>query len=123
MNDDQRAIRRKLRILNYAAEFGSVVKTCRYFGIGRASFYRWRAAYLEHGEAGLIDKSPIPKWHANRTAPEIEEKVVYLRKKYHLGLIRISWYMARYHEIQISDAGVYRILKCNGLNRVHRSYH
>lgn len=45
MNDDQRAIRRKLRIMNYAAEIASVVKTCRHFNIGRASFYRWRAAY------------------------------------------------------------------------------
>lgn len=120
MNTDQRAIRRKLRILNYADEIGSVVKTCRHFNIGRASFYRWRMAYQKHGEAGLINKPPIPKWHANRTAPEIEEKVIYLRKKYHLGPIRISWYMARYHEIQISDAGVYRILKRNGLNRLPR---
>ena len=120
MKESERAIRRKLRILNYATEIGSVVKTCRYFGIGRASFYRWRTAYQKHGEKGLIDKPPIPKWHANRTAPEIEGKVVYLRKKYHLGPIRISWYMARYHEIKISDACVYRILCRNGLNRLPR---
>ncbi|GHA44420.1 hypothetical protein GCM10008927_06570 [Amylibacter ulvae] len=64
-NDNQRAISRKLRILNYAAEIGSVVKTCRHFDIGRASFYRWRTAYLEPGETSLIDKPSIPKWYAN----------------------------------------------------------
>jgi hypothetical protein len=32
---------------------------------------------------------PIPKWHANRTPPEREEKVLYLRRKYHLGPMRI----------------------------------
>ena len=42
MNNEQREIQRKLRILRYAEETGHVAKTCRYFGIGRASFYRWR---------------------------------------------------------------------------------
>jgi len=69
MNTDQREIRRKLRILRYTEEIGQVAKTCRYFGIGRASFYRWRKAYTERGETGLINAPPIPKWHANRTPP------------------------------------------------------
>lgn len=74
MKYGQRTISRKLRILYYAIEIGSVVKTCRYYGIGCASFYSWRTTYQQHGESGLIDKQPIPKWHANRTAPEIEER-------------------------------------------------
>ena len=44
MTKDQREIQRKLRILRYAEEIGHVAKTCRYFGIGRTSFYRWRKA-------------------------------------------------------------------------------
>ena len=44
MNKDQRGIRRKLRILKHAEEIGSVVKTCRYFGVSRSGFYRWRDA-------------------------------------------------------------------------------
>ena len=73
MSKDKREIQRKLRVLRYAEEIGHVAKTCRYFGIGRASFYRWRKAYSERGEAGLINAPPIPKWHANRTPPEREE--------------------------------------------------
>ena len=61
MNKDQREIQRKLRILRYAGEIGHVAKACRYFGIGRASFYRWRKAYAERGEAGLINAPPISK--------------------------------------------------------------
>lgn len=38
MTKDQREIRCKLRILQYANEIGSVVKTCLYFGVGRSSF-------------------------------------------------------------------------------------
>ena len=120
MNKDQREIPRKLRVLRYAEEIGHVAKTCRYFGIGRASFYRWRKAYSERGEAGLINAPPIPKWHANRTPPEREEKVLYLRRKYHLGPMRIVWYLARYHNIKISDATVSRILRRHGMNRLPR---
>jgi hypothetical protein len=42
MNNKQRELQRKLRILRYAEETGHVAKTCCYFGIGRTSFYRWR---------------------------------------------------------------------------------
>jgi len=120
MNKDQREIQRKLRILRYAEEIGHVAKTCRYFGIGRSSFYRWRQAYAERGEAGLVNAPPIPKWHANRTPPEREEKVIYLRQKYHLGPMRIVWYLARYHDIRMSDSTVSRILRRHGLNRLPR---
>lgn len=104
MNTDQREIARKLRILQHADETGHVAKTCRYFGVGRSSFHRWREAYRKHGEAGLVNRPPIPKRHANRTPIEIEEKILHLRSKYHLGPRRIVWYLARYHGIRVSDA-------------------
>ena len=53
--NDKRQIQRKLRILRYAEEIDHVAKSCRYFGIGRASFYRGRKACAERGEAGLIN--------------------------------------------------------------------
>jgi transposase-like protein len=111
MNQSERDIQRKLRILGHAEQIGDVSKTCRYFGIARGSFYRWRAALQRHGEAGLVNRKPAPRNPANRTPPEIVEKVLHLRRTYHL---------ARYHDIKISDAGVYRILKRNGLNRLPR---
>lgn len=120
MNKDQREISRKLRILQHAEQTGDVSKTCRYFGIGRSSFYRWQAAHRKYGAAGLVNRPPVPKWHANRTPVEIEEKVLHLRSQYHLGPMRIVWYLARYHGIRISDATVSRVLKRNGVNRLPR---
>ena len=120
MTQKDREIQRRLRILKHAEETGHVGRTCRYFGIGRASFYRWKAALEKHGEVGLVRKKPIPKNPKNRTPPEIVEKVLHLRKTYHLGPMRIVWYLARYHDIKISGAGVSRILKRNGLNRLPR---
>lgn len=51
MTNDQREIRRKLRILEHAQACGDVSRTCRYFGIGRASFYRWRQGYQAQGRS------------------------------------------------------------------------
>ena len=116
----QREIQRKLRVLQHAERTGQVSKTCRYFGIGRASFYRWKRAYERDGEDGLANAKPIPKSSPNQTPVEVEEKVLHLRRKYHLGPERIMWYMARYHAVRMSDATIYRTLKRHGLNCLPR---
>jgi transposase InsO family protein len=51
---------------------------------------------------------------------EVEEKIIYLRKTYHLGQLRISWFLERYHGIKVSSSGVYYVLKRNGLSRLPR---
>jgi len=83
MTEDQREIRRKLRVLEHADRHGNVSKTCRYFGVGRASFYRWRNAYRRKGEAGLVSRRSVPHNHPNKTPEAVAEKVLYLRRKYH----------------------------------------
>lgn len=82
MTQAQRDIRRKLRILNYAEEIGNVSKACRYFGISRETFYLWKRAYQERGKEGLINSKPCPENPSLRTPPEIEEKILYLRRTY-----------------------------------------
>jgi len=121
MTQAQRDIKRKLRILNYAQEIGNVSKACRYFGISREIFYVWKRAYQEHGEEGLINSKPCPQNPSLRTPPEIEKKILYLRRTYHLGQLRIAWYLERYHGIKISGGGVYGVLKRHGLNRLPRN--
>jgi transposase-like protein len=118
--EDEREVQRKLRILQHAEKIGHVAKACRYFGIARASFYRWKRAYERDGEAGLVNAKTIPKNPPNQTPPEVPEKVLHLRCKYHLGPERIMWYLARYHGIKLSGATIYRILKSNGQNRLPR---
>lgn len=53
MTNDERDIQRKLRVPQHAEKIGNARKACRYFGICRSSFYRWRDAFQKHGEAGL----------------------------------------------------------------------
>jgi transposase InsO family protein len=121
MTKAQRDIKRKLGVLNYAKEVGNVSKACRYYGISREAFYTWKRAYERHGEKALINSKPCPENPKLRTPPEIEEKILHLRRKYHLGQLRISWYLQRYHGIKISPGGVYGVLKRNGLNRLPKN--
>ena len=43
-----------------------------------------------------------------------------IRKTYHLGQLRISWYLDRYHGIKVSSSAVYNVLVRHGLNRLPR---
>ena len=47
-------------------------------------------------------------------------KVLHLRRTYHLGPIRIVWYLERYHGIRFSYSDVYRILRRHGMNRAEQ---
>jgi len=120
MTREQRDINRKLRVLNYAKEVNNVSKACRYFGISREIFYRWKRAYEKNGELGLINRKPGPTYEnsPHRLADEIIEKILYLRKFYHMGPQRIAWYLDRYHGVKTSSGAVHRTLFRHGVNRL-----
>ena len=48
-------------------------------------------------------------------------KIIYLRQHYHFGPAKIAMYLKRYHDMQISPSGVWRILKRLELNRLPAS--
>src|SRR4051794_41185905 len=108
----QRQAKHRLAILRHAEEVsGGVAATCRYYGISRTRVYRWHRRYEDQGLAGLRDRSKRPHHSPNATAEEVIGKVVHLRQHYHFGPLKISMYLKRYHEIEISQSGVWRILK------------
>jgi transposase InsO family protein len=117
----QRDIKRKLRILAEGAERGNVSYTCRRFGISRDTFYRWKREYAAGGEAALVNSKPCPENPKLRTPADIEEKIIHLRTAYHLGQLRIAWYLDRYHGIKISSTGVREVLLRHGLNRLPKN--
>ena len=71
MNQKERDIQTKLHILKHSEYGGSAVKTCRYFCVGKASFYRWKELYKKDGVEGLVNKKSIPKNSINRTSRNI----------------------------------------------------
>jgi len=117
-----RMAKRRLAILRHAEEItGNVALTCRYYGISRQVFYTWRRRYDADGLDGLRDRSHRPQVSPNATRTEVVGKIIYLRQHYHFGPAKIAMYLKRYHEIQISNSGVWHILKRLELNRLPAS--
>jgi transposase-like protein len=58
---------------------GNVAQTCRYYGIGRQTFYVWLRRYEEKGAEGLRDMSRRPHHSPNATSAEVVGKIIYLR--------------------------------------------
>ena len=58
MNEEQRLVQKRMRVLEHAKKTGNVRKPCRYFGIARSSFYRWKKAFDRDG--GGANHTPPP---------------------------------------------------------------
>lgn len=95
--------------------------TCRYYGISGQVFCTWKRRYDEEGVDGLRDRSRRPLTSPGATKVEVVGKIVYLRQHYHFGPQKISMYLKRYHDVDVSSSGVWRILKRLGMNRLPAS--
>lgn len=112
----------RLAILRHAEEVtGNVAKTCRYYGISTRTYYKWLRRFEEEGADGLRDRSRRPHTSPTATRIEVVGKVIHLRKNYHFGPQKISMYLKRYHDVEISPSGVWRILKRLDMNRLPSS--
>jgi len=122
MTEQERVAARRLAMIRHAEEVsGNVSKTCRYYGISRPTFYKWRRRYEEGGLEALRDHSSRPHSSPNATKTEIVGKIVYLRQHYHFGPHKISMYLKRYHDIVVSPSGIWRILKRLDMSRLPSS--
>jgi transposase-like protein len=118
----RRRAKRRLAMIRHAEEItGNVALTCRYYGISRQAYYTWHRRYQADGLDGLRDRSSAPLVCPNTTPTEVVGKIIYLRQTYHFGPLKISMYLARYHDIQIGHSGVWRVLKRLDLNRLPAS--
>lgn len=111
-------IRHKTRVLDHAEQSGNVSYTCRYFGISRDTFYRWKRQFKTGGAEALINSKPCPENPKIRVPKDVEEIILYVRREFGLGQLRISWYLQRYYGIKVSSNGVYGVLKRHGMNRL-----
>jgi len=109
----------RLKVLRHESEVtGNIARTCRHFGVSRRWFYKWRARYAAHGEAGLCDQSTVPRRSPRATPREVVSKVLYLRQNYHFGPGKIRGYLRRFHRLSLATATVHRILQRHGMARL-----
>ena len=55
-------------------------ETCRYFGILRQAFYKWKKRYDAYGAAGLCDRPRRPHTSPRSTPAAVVSKILYLRQ-------------------------------------------
>jgi transposase InsO family protein len=73
----QKAARRKLSLLELAADMDNVSKACKLMGYSRQQFYEIRRNFQTFGGEGLLDKVRGPKDpHPNRVSEELEKAVL-----------------------------------------------
>ena len=112
----------RLAIIRHAQELtGNVSKTCRYYGISRQVYYKWLRRYEEGGLEALRDRSSRPHVSPKATRVEVVGKIIYLRQSYHFGPHKIAMYLKRYHDIELSPSGIWRILHRLDMSRLPSS--
>ncbi len=117
--EQARLVAWRTKILQYAADgHRTVSQACRYFGISRKTFYKWKQRCAAPGAAGLCDRPRAPLRSPHATAPDVVRKILYLRQQYHFGPGKIADYLRRFHQVSIARSSVHRILGKHGLNRL-----
>jgi transposase InsO family protein len=101
----------KVRFVVAAARREKPLSTlCEEFGISRPTGYRWWRRYEEAGLAGLSERSRRPKQSPQRTAAELERRVVELRQRYpDWGARKLQVLLAR-EQVEMTRSTVHRIL-------------
>ncbi len=118
-NEQNRVVTWRLKLLRQASDMPrSVAQTCRHFGLSRKTFYKWRARYKSHGEAGLCDRPRVPQHFPKATPRVVISKILYLRDRYHFGPGRTASYLQRFHHLAVARSTVHRILIRYGMNRL-----
>jgi transposase InsO family protein len=114
----RRALARLRMIQHYEEVTRNVSKTCRFFGISRGQFYRWLRRFQQEGAPGLQDRPRRPRTCPHRTPPHVEALVLRVRQERQYGVVRLSLFLRRYHQVRISPPTIYRILKAHRIPRV-----
>jgi transposase InsO family protein len=106
--------RKRLKWILLYKKYKNAGKVCLKCGISRPTLRKWLRLYEQHGIDGLRDKSRRPhNSPTKKTTPEIEKLILSLRKKRNLGVKRIRSELNRLHNISLSLATIYKVLKKN----------
>jgi transposase InsO family protein len=120
MTTEQKIARRKLSLLELAADLGNVSKACKLIGYSRQQFYEIRRNFQTYGADGLIDRLPGPRGpHPNRLPEPIEQAILdhALAHPCH-GPMRVAHELAL-QGIQVSSGGVRGVWQRHGLLTKH----
>lgn len=107
MTTEKKIARRKLSLLQLAAELENVSKACRIMGYSRQQFYEIRRSYQIHGSKGLLDRlAGASSPHPNRVDKTVEKAILHYSLEHPAhGCLRVSQQLAL-KGVQVSSGGV-----------------
>ena len=86
-------------------------------GIARQTLGKWHTRWLQHGVAGLQDRSSRPAGCPNQTDPQAEDLVEYLRRNMKVGPVMLVAELADFG-VTLHASTVHRILVRRGISRL-----
>jgi transposase InsO family protein len=113
------AIRARLAWFVQRERFGSVSELCRYFGISRKTYYKWKGRLEEAGGEveALADRSRRPKRSPRRTPEGLARRICAFRRRTGYGPYRVWLHLGLAKSGRLSVFGVYRVLVRSGLHQ------
>lgn len=115
---DSRAQQRLRWIEHYEKVSKKVLRTARYFGISRGTFYLWYHRYMRFGLEGLKNKSSRPHKIHRWIPKDVIARILILRQQRHYGPLRMSLYVKEKYNWFVSKKTVYKIYQEYGMNRL-----
>ena len=107
----------RLRWFDYYQKTGNISLTCRYFGISRKTFHKWKKKYNPWDLNTLNSCSKRPKRVRSSKIPlETQDLISSVRKSYPAwSKYKLQVILKRDHGIKISSSSIGRILKKRNL--------
>jgi transposase InsO family protein len=90
-----------------------VAHVAKAMGVSRQCAHRWINRFNEAGPESLEDRSSRPHSCPNQTSPDVEEKVLAARRERRCGPDQLT------HEVGVPARTITRILRRNGVPRLH----
>lgn len=112
-----RGARQRVKWFDYYRQSNNISKTCRYFGISRKTFHKWKRRYLKYYLPSLESQSRKPKRFRSSKVPlETILLVKKLRTKHpYYSKYKIAVILRRDHAVTLSASTVGRIIKKHNL--------
>lgn len=105
--------RQRVKWFDHYQQSGNASRTCRYFGISRKTFHKWKKRYCAHYLPTLENKSRKPNRFRHSKLP-IEQifLVKRLRTKYpYYSKYKLAVILKRDHSVLLSSSTIGRIIK------------
>src|SRR6266508_1531967 len=89
---------RRFFIKDWQRRTFTFVELCGRYGISRKTGYKWVARFEEDGMQGLAERSRRPQSSPNATPPDLEDKIVELRRRHPTwGPKKLLWILEQRH--------------------------